>query len=156
MKYIFLDIDGVLNDHDSFCDYDENRHQDIIIWHGYGVPEFVSRTMLNRLKEIVLATGAEVIGISSWFSSDMQNNDVQSISDALDLRIIDKIDCTCGGFGRSESISRFLNKNKCEKFVIIDDDKIHQMNYKEFHVMPIGYGLTDQLKRDAIDILGVE
>lgn len=121
----------------------------IVTWRGNGLKEFADIEFINRLNEIKEKSNAKVVGISSWFSN-RRSNDVVEISNALGIEFSDKVDNTGGGCGRLYAIGRYIEKHNITKFIIIDDDPIHQTRYKDRHIMPIGDGLTDELKNKAI------
>lgn len=148
---IFLDIDGVLNCYKSFQNRLNGNHTNLIFWKGYGLTEFVDIEFVNRLNEIKRETNAKIVGISSWFSQ-RRPNDISDISNAIGIEFHDKIDSTGGGLSRLGGITRYLEKYNIKDFIIIDDDPIHQTKYKSRHIMPIGNGLTEELKENAISI----
>lgn len=149
---IFLDIDSVLNCYKSFQRYINGEMTNIVTWRGNGLKEFADIEFIDRLNEIKEKSNAKVIGISSWFSQ-RRPNDVIEISKALGIDFSDKIDNTGGGTCRLNSITRYIQKHNITKFIIIDDDPIHQTRYKEHHIMPNGDGLTEQLKEQAIKLV---
>lgn len=115
MKYIFLDVDGVLNSNDS-----EDRY------HCYvGLDE--SGIML--LKEIVDKTGSEIILVSSWKSQLVHNPD-----DWLGKYLVDRLkehsltikDTTYNyepdSIHRGTGIINYLKEHPASKWIILDDE----------------------------------
>lgn len=116
MKIIFLDIDGVLN-----CVTSKSR---------CGVYTGIDDDKVMRLREIVDATGAEIVLSSSWrtdWSKDENyiREEGKYINRKLGnerLSIIDKTCVDC--YDRREyEIGRWLEGKDIESFVILDDTK---------------------------------
>lgn len=117
MKYIFLDVDGVLN-RDGCARIAEDG-------------EFIARDPLLRLAEIVEKTGAKIVLTSTW-----KNNwsPVRSECGFMAAYLCDKLD-SCGMtvhdktggddkdgiYKRGEWVKRYLDAHPAESFVILDD-----------------------------------
>lgn len=131
MKYIFLDIDGVLNCREGREEYlknplDENKFRNLCI-QGVNI-EYVEVKLLRRLHEIVYKTGAVIVGVSSWFwytdhpELDYVNNIMFKI---LGLPIYATSNCIQGGKSRGEGVLSWLKENNYnennDSFIVIDD-----------------------------------
>ena len=109
-KVIFLDVDGVLNS----VAYDRERNQN-----DRNID--VSRLML--LKQIVDATGAEIVLSSTWRMHWKKNDSVAEETKRVFFSAgLSITDITPFGESRREEIVVWLKKNAdTERFVIIDD-----------------------------------
>lgn len=151
-KYLFLDIDGVLNCYSDseqlfLSEIEKKSNPNFKI---YKSADFVSCSKLKLLQEIVTETGCQVIGISSWFNS---LRDPKDIGDFLDITIHSVTECTGGGVGRTKSVQKFLNENEYQSFVVLDDQQEGHHVFGENHVMPVREGLTEELKLKCIELL---
>lgn len=116
-KYIFLDVDGVLNNHFT---------KDTIS--GY---TGIDSEKVNALAEIIERTGAELVLCSSWKDHWQKEHkeDQDEFGDYLDkkledagLEIIDKtIDC---GYRRGTGIKNWLSENADpnDRWCVLDDE----------------------------------
>lgn len=129
-----MDIDGVLN-----CKTSRSR---------CGKYVGIDDDKLATLKRIADATGGEVVLVSTWkqswqklerdkYKQDAQANYLDKKFKKHDLKVCDKTSDSLDGvyFGRGESISEFIYRNKVTGYVILDD---FQYDYD-------GCGLTDHL-----------
>ena len=112
MKYIFLDIDGVLNTKSS-----------------WKIPYMINPTLVARLGKITEDTDGKIILTSTWktgFEKELDTCTPQI--KALRLKMQD-----CGydiwdkcpelkGRTRDKEIERYLYFNPSDKYVILDDD----------------------------------
>lgn len=140
MKYIFLDIDGVLN---------APGDTDLI----EGV---ISKEKYALLKQIMSNTKARVIIISSRKKYEDERNTLLRILDDIyyDLSFISYVD----NFRyRKDEIKCFLSQNRCDSFVILDDiDSNYTIDDKisnNFILINGILGLTLEDVRKAIKIL---
>lgn len=174
MKIIFLDVDGVLNDEQTFIDVYKHWEKT-----GYRRIE-INLDMVNRLKRIVDSTNAKIVLSSSWrFGWELikdgecipkteHDKKLNSILSKYGLEVYSKTGRSDDG-KRYKEIEEWLNgHDDVESFVIIDDETYDLMNYynKGFVVKtsfrPVGEmikdmkdcsGLQDNHVLQAIDIL---
>lgn len=152
MKYIFLDIDGVLN-----CGDTKERCCEFV---------GIDPHKVAHLKYIVDATGAQIVLTSTWkyewhqihkiMNDAMANYLDKALSDA-GLVAIAKTDDD--GFDRGAGIIEYLQQNPADAWVVLDD-----MIFPDFerlgiceHLVLTNFdddGLTQELARQAIEILG--
>lgn len=161
MKYIFLDIDGVLNTYtgkkDYITNYSNNNKYRTVNYDG--IPfDFLEVKILRKLHEIVYKTGAVIVGVSSWFSmkdTSYESQMMQQITKALSLPIYDISDCYAGGKARGDGVISWLIKNNYnqekDSFVVIDDCP----QFYNFEVRKINSrsGLTNEDVNHAIEVL---
>ena len=120
MKVIFLDIDGVLNTPSS-----ENRCGEYI-----GIDD----DKVERLKQIVEKTKAEIVLISTWKKywrkewklKPLQDYSANYLDEKLakqGLKAIDKTKDKADGryLSRGESILEYVYRNNVENYIILDD-----------------------------------
>lgn len=126
-KIIFLDVDGVLNSNDT-----EDTFRGYIGLDYSGI---------KLLREIVDATGAEIVLVSSWKSrwykdhKDCQDNLANYLDERLaeeGLKIIDKTEGS--SFERGAGIVDWLSKHPVELWIVLDDEVFP--DYEEYGIMP--------------------
>lgn len=152
MRYIFLDIDGVLNTIETHEKYLRNPEDASIVskhLSGMWLPYEVA--MVARLKNLLsMFPETCIIGISSWFNS---RRDVKDVGKLLGVEITSKVSYTGGGLHRPLAIEEFLNKNWCDAFVILDDQVEGYEMFEKFHVKTAGCGFTSDKFDEAVEIL---
>ena len=154
MKIVFLDIDGVLN-----CEGSRSRCA------GY---RGIDDKKAENLAQIVRATGAKIVLISTWKDGWRKTDKAHQgiLANYLDkklkkqgLVVFDKTRDFYGEecFSRGEGISDYLESHAVENYVILDD---YQFDYDscgltENYVKTDNYngGLTEELAEKAIGIL---
>lgn len=167
-KFIFLDVDGVLNCH----------HMVEVQTSVFELDE----KFLKNLKKIVEESQAKIILSSAWhvYFDENENNEIKVTvyedgklskgGTALTIalanhglkihRLITKEKYSKKN--RSELIEEFLKENPCSRYVIIDDEDHKFTNeqkrvwVKTFYSHKFGYkyeGLTQELTEQAIKIL---
>jgi hypothetical protein len=106
MRVIFLDIDGVLNNHR------------LLFAHG---PDYIDPDMVSILKTIVFSTKSKIVLSSSWRLYSFSRRLVKV---NLEDKQLNFIDCTkeIPNVPRSEEIKDYLNSNKVFDFAILDDE----------------------------------
>ena len=146
MKYIFLDIDGVLNNEST-----TTKSPDGFVG--------LSSNLGKRLRKIIKSTRAKVVLTSSWKDSSSEQ-DYNYLLRKLKLYLaipVAKISEPNGSmFARGAGINAFLKENECEQFVILDD---FTFDFKEQGLFPHlvltspERGLTDEDVDKAVNIL---
>lgn len=137
-KIIFLDIDGVLNDAPT------------ILGTGDDLP---TMEHLECLKQIVDATGAEIVLSSSWRYHKSDFNDAKNALRKVELAIIDKTKELPKG--RGAEISEWLSRHpEVEQYLILDDEDVFTEELKEHHILTSFYeGLLTKHVEKSIEIL---
>lgn len=166
-KFIFLDVDGVLNCHhmgevqNSVFELDEK--------------------LIRNLKKLIDETGAKIILSSSWLNFFYEENDevriikyengklskggsvLMSTLNFHDIeihRLVTKKQYS--SLKRSVLIENFLKENSCSNYVIIDDENHEFTQEQKKHWVETTYshkkgyeyeGLTEKLTQKAIKIL---
>lgn len=152
MRFIFLDIDGVLNTYETLLKYQRDPEDPTISFNylnGMWLPYEVA--MAQRLRNLLyLFPETCIIGISSWFTS---RRDVKDVGKILEVEITSRVSYTGGGSGRPNAIQEFLDKNPCEAFVILDDQMEGYEPLKANHVETAGCGFTHDKYEEAVRIL---
>lgn len=127
MKTVFLDVDGVLNSIDS------EDHIDGFIGLDY--------SGIKLLKEIVDATGAEIVLVSTWKLAWRKDNKSRqdSLAAYLDQRLAEEglviTDKTGGGIAeRGHGIVEWLSEHPTESWIVLDDEIFE--DYEECGIMP--------------------
>lgn len=118
VKYIFLDIDGVLNHQRWYEYYWENKLQHTDTDYD------IDFRAVERINCLVEETGAEIVISSSW-RLDMDNTVSRLKHAGLKCTPTKRIEgCEFGDNSpiRGELIADFLHDNPCDNYVIIDDD----------------------------------
>lgn len=164
MKYLFLDIDGVLNHEDWYVNR-IGKYRDSFKewWEECFDPECV-----KRVKHILEETGAKIVISSSWRFDPYIKYYFEKIGLPLKKYLrTPNLHTEEGWPDRGEEIDAFLKEHPCDNYVILDDDKdftedqlkhhfVHccadfPTAYKEGHVGETG--LTDRKMKQAIEIL---
>ena len=152
MKFIFLDIDGVLNNAKS-------RRETF-------APTILDDKNLKNLQTIVDNTGAKIILISShkdgWTGvGDKRQSEAAKYIDKkfadFNVKVFGKTE-TSGAFTRrGADVKEYLKENAAESFVVIDDSASDYAaeGLADNWVRPCGEdgGLTKALAKKAIKIL---
>lgn len=172
-KYLFLDIDGVLN-HDEWFESDDYRHHQ----QNWRVSMFDPKCV-ERVNTILRETGAKLVVSSSWRSmSDLEEIfegvglptefDVTPHADMIYSREEYHEDSEV--FWRGSEIKYYLERHPHSSYVILDDDcdmLDEQLPYfintcgdriyrRELYLKNQGSGLTDKCMNEAIKILNNE
>lgn len=147
-RYIFLDVDGVLN----------NRHTRTRTGEGWC---FVDDFLVARVRKIVDATGALIVLSSTWRDEWNVEDESHNGSDFNELRAkfrefgMDFYDRT-GAWqtrGRGWEILEWLQGRDVESFVILDDwDDMGPISSHLIWTNP-SLGLTEEQVQEAIEIL---
>lgn len=130
MKIVFLDIDGVLSSIDTNVQIFRLTGQPTY----FGPPktsDFTRETlnwgarMVNILKMIVEATGANIVITSTWRKSFLYPYQYQQMFEAYGWKYAPVIDITTiDGKDRGSEINTWVIRAKgCDRYVIIDDNK---------------------------------
>lgn len=155
-KYIFLDIDGVLNSVSFYKERSQSERYSILkekIKDEYIAsyladidPEKVK--LLNKLTDV---TGAKIVVSSSWRSY----SELQTVFTLAGIKepIYDITSRLSGGC-RGQEIQQWLDKNECDKYVILDDDSDFFYNQLPYFIhTDWKVGLTESNINKAINIL---
>lgn len=138
-KYIFLDIDGVLNTEDS-----------------WKKPYQVFDSRVSLLSDLCKETNAKIILISTWRVGydkeyDKCSEQIKNLIDSFSkygIRIYD-ITPVLKGRSRDDEIERFLYFHPCDSYIILDDDTSIYKNTQNIVKINAKTGLTNQNIKDA-------
>lgn len=167
-KYIFLDIDGVLNSEHTLESEHENFDQPYA--------SIISDQYLKNLKYVVEKTDAKIILTSSWrvyFNNNIKNpNNIFAMAllaslNKYNLKLHDMTPFVKGPFSneRGLEIKTYINQNNITNYVIIDDEefsdfKTHldmsrfiQTNFGNDTTTIENEGLNKKVAKKAIEIL---
>lgn len=153
-KYIFLDIDGVLNsdywDHEFITKY---KYSNIP-----GIEQEIDPGAIKLINNLATKTGAEIVMSSSW-RHNLEGAVRKLKRCGLVHDIVQKIDegRIVVGEQRGKLIQDFLSSHDCSAYVIIDDacDILKCQKKYYVHTNPaIGFCEADYKK--ALKILGYE
>jgi hypothetical protein len=125
-KIIFLDVDGVLNSNDT-----EDVFKGFIGLDNSGI---------KLLREIIGATKAEIVLVSSWkhrwYKDDKDRQD--NLANYLDQRLAAEglkiIDKTEGTSDRGTGIVKWLSEHPTESWIVFDDEIFP--DYEECGIIP--------------------
>ena len=171
MKYLFLDIDGVLN-HEQWFDSQHNNPDAKPFPHSCFDPQCVA-----RVNEILEKTGAQLVISSSWRLDESLYQTLDSIGLKSKFKCTPVFKKSDSGLesleDRGSEIKEFLLIHKynpeTDNYIIVDDDDIDILEeqlphffqtvgeYKEKTIPLIekneGMGLTEVLKNRIISFL---
>ena len=142
MKVIFLDIDGVLNDAITTADLMDDSPK---------------KEHLDCLKQIVDATGAEIVLSSTWRLFPLSRREIKKSLATVGLDFIDRTDELDDG--RGAEIDAWLCKHpEVENFVILDDEDRDMKGEFADHIVRTSFytGLLPEHVEKAIKILNKE
>lgn len=125
MKYIFLDIDGVLNSGQNAWKFIHNPEL-LPQYRFLGKGDWVEVELLNRLIELVKDEDAKIVGVSSWFTFIKDPKaELKEIEDVLMLPVYDVSHSTGGGVHRGHGVLSWLKEKGYDEtrdsFVVLDD-----------------------------------
>ena len=153
MKIIFLDVDGILNSNDT-----EDVFRGLIGLDYSGI---------KLLREIVDATKAEIVLVSTWklgWHKDKSRNSM--LANYLDTRLAEEgltiIDKTGGHMNlRGHGIIDWLSEHPTDSWIVLDDEIFE--DYEECGILPhlvktsfYDGGLKDKHVEMAINLLNKE
>jgi len=140
MKIIFLDIDGVLNDAPTIMEKDN---------------DLPAEPHLSCLKQIVDATGAEIVLSSTWRLFPQARNDVRNKLKTVGLQFIDR---TKELRDRDTEIREWLGRHpEVDSYVILDDETEFSPELTAHQVITTFYeGLLQKHIKLAVEILNSE
>lgn len=140
MKVIFLDIDGVLNNH-------------ILLYH-YGF-DYIDEGLVELLGSVVSATKADIVLSSTWRLEDHSRNLVREALGRFGMSLFDWTTRIAGGH-RCEEIAEWLKRHpKVKKYAVVDDDPDAGCGVgKNFFMTDADVGLTDDIASKIIRHLG--
>lgn len=133
MKYLFLDIDGVLNHEDWYKNkIDQYRNDFKEWWEACFDPECVAR--VNHILDV---TGARLVVSSSWRIDHSLKRYFERFCLPTDFDITPSIRRKDGSWPtRGQEIEVFLQEHPCDNYAIVDDDMDftdEQLNYHFVH-----------------------
>ena len=162
MKIIFLDIDGVLNNEDTFvrrrAEYEANRaaYLEKLKDRKFSDDSEIDRNLIQELNKIIRATGAKIVVSSSW----RIGRTVEELRDLLKRngcigKVIDKTGRNSHGI-RGLEIQDWIDSHKkyhIDNFIILDDDADMEHLYPFLIKHNFRHGLTPKLRNIAISRL---
>lgn len=145
-NYIFLDIDGVLNDYKDHLDILNPQCQN----NFYKINEssFIEKNKLRLLHDLVYKTQSEIIGISDWFIL----YDKEVIEKIIKLPIFDVIEKTTSDVRGFEILKWLENRNYSSKkdfFVVLDDIQKRSFKYPKVNIKSTE-GFTKENYKEAL------
>jgi len=152
MKFIFLDIDGVLNSRQFIQNLEQTKSplfEDCNQW--------IDPNLVNKLNKLIEETGAEVVMSSSWRLDHTKEQlekllSVYGFNHQIYSYTPDDWYCERGGEIKSW-LKEYVINNKLDGFVILDD--LNNMGDLISHLVQTDeeYGLQDCDVEKAINIL---
>lgn len=157
MKVIFLDIDGVLNNQQTFQSRYE-RHQSTGEW----LIE-IDEAMVARLVNIVKETNAKIVLSSSWrtgFSHDTcepLGEQAQGLVDILNRYGLSIYSRTGNGRDRTYEIEEWLHtRNDIDSFVILDDNSYDLQKFIGKELVKTSFTAPNEMVKDMGDCTGLQ
>ncbi len=157
MKYLFLDIDGVLN-HNEW--YGSSQMAAYIKTTTRWEQECFDPDCVQRVNKILKETGAELVVSSSWRGDPELSEIFESVGLPTNYLVTPLVDVSTWEYydTRGEEIEAFLKNNPCENYVILDDDTDFTEEQLKNHFIRCSNedGLTEEKANQAIKILNNE
>lgn len=154
MRYVFLDIDGVLN-HEEW--YESKRLKELAPTFVRWEQECFDPECVQRVNKILKETGAELVVSSSWRGDPELSEIFESVGLPINYLVTPLADVSTWRYydTRGEEIEEFLKKNPCENYVILDDDTDFTEEQLKNHFVHCSNkdGLTEEKTNQAIKIL---
>lgn len=156
-KFVFLDIDGVLNS-EYFYSLTASGDRSLVcesnLLDSY-TKENIDRKAVERVLRICSETGAEIVLTSSWRLDNQCFYRLLPTGMVIHRQtpsLLWKYGTTCC---RGQEIDEYLKKFPSERYCILDDDT-DMLEYQLPHFIQIDscFGLTDADAERAIDMLG--
>lgn len=153
--YIFLDIDGVLNDevHIEKC-YEMNGGYPMSMNHTPFDPKALTNLM-NLVKKLRKVGEPRIILSSTWRLHEVDIEIVESRIAEYGLQLFDKTPYI--NSNRGQEIKEYLKDKRDYRFIILDDDKfdIEDLYPTELILVDRIYGLSVSDINKALNILGI-
>jgi hypothetical protein len=146
MKIIFLDIDGVLNSQNFFKTHKPNN--------DWKETDDIDRRAIAILNNILEKTNAKIVISSSWrIGRTLENLKLMAKIVGIHPEKIFSKTPVLNDKDRGFEIEAWLEQNKTEKFVILDDDS--DMGNLMHHLVKTKSetGLTKELAEKVINLL---
>lgn len=146
-KYIFLDIDGVLNSMPDHFNVQRPEYKNDF----YLINEaaFIEKKKLQMLHDLVYKTRAHVVGISSWFTS----YDKREVERVIKLPVLDVVENSLSSDSRGFAILEWLElhgyDNERDYFVVLDDIQKRSFRYPKVYIQE-SVGLTKKGYEEAV------
>lgn len=159
MKFLFLDIDGVLNS-EYFYSLVASGDRSLVC-ESPSLDQFCRENLdskaIDRVIRICEETGAEIVLSSSWRLDDNVYNRLLPSG----LMIYCKTPSLFWKYQtfmcRGEEIAEYLRQNPAEAYCILDDDSdMLDIQKDHFILVDSRFGLTDSDADKAIEILGLK
>jgi len=157
MKVIFLDIDGVLNNQQTF----QSRYE-----HHQSTGEWlleIDGIMVSRLANIVKETNAKIVLSSSWrngFSYDTcepLGEQAQGLVDILNKYGLSLYSRTGNGRDRAEEIEEWLHNHRdIDTFVILDDDSYDLQKFIDRELVKTSFTAPNEMVKNMGDCTGLQ
>ena len=158
-KIIFLDIDGVLNSQDTFRDNHEYS-KFFVKYMGDNVNDIITYKMLDidldkvfMVRDICNLTGAKVVISSSWRQSRWYLLIEEKLT-SLGIPIVGVTPYIDGN--RGDEIRKYLEDEKIDDFVILDDDIFRDFNELKNYLIKTSFydnGLDYEISREVVRLL---
>lgn len=158
-KIIFLDIDGVLNSQNTFKDNHEYR-KFFVKYMNNSLDDEIIHIMLDidldkvfMLRDICNLTGAKVVVSSSWRRSRWYLLLEEKLT-SLGIPIVDVTPFISSK--RGDEIRKYLEDNKIDEFVILDDEVFRNFNELENYLVKTSFyddGLTLDAAEEIVRVL---
>lgn len=144
MKYIFLDIDGVLNSMNS------DPKNLVYFTKSKSLRDPIDVKLLNLFKSI-LTDEHKIVLISSWCSKNEDHNSKVANFLGITKFYTGTLGYTGGGRERGRAVVDFVHKNNITSYVMVDDSIEHFVYDLEKHFIQIN-GISGITKADLIVI----
>lgn len=146
-KYIFLDIDGVLNSLDDH--YNVLKPECKNDFYLINEASFVEKKKLQMLHDLVYKTRAQVVGISTWFTS-YEKNEIEKV---IKLPVLDVVENSLSSDSRGFAILDWLERHEYDHnrdyFVVLDDIQKRCFRYPKVYIQE-SIGLTKKGYEEAV------
>lgn len=152
--YIFLDIDGVLNNENYFFECFKRHHiKGIMSMHNFPFdPKCLNNLMILRQKLNNNGYKVHIILSSTWRISNIDTAIVNSRLAEYGMRIEDK---TIFNGDRTKEIKEYIDKHYCVNYLVLDDDNCKILSNHFIHTN-LKTGFDDKKLEEALDKVGIK
>jgi hypothetical protein len=158
VKYLFLDIDGVLNSDEYYIElyrYTKGKTSESYRFYPEGTAsdgyqKNIDRAAVELVNRICKETGAKIVLSSSWRIDNACTSELAKLG-------IEVSDYTpyIPSRHRGTEIKKFLDTHRCSSYCILDDDTdMLDSQLSNFVPVDFHFGLTKCDADSAIEILG--
>lgn len=152
--YIFLDIDGVMNNENYFWEcFKRHKVKGIMSMNCFPFdPKCLNNLMILRQKLNNAGYKVHIILSSTWRMNNVDTSIVNSRLAEYGMRIEDK---TIFNGDRTKEIKEFINKHNCVNYLVLDDEKCDFLSNYFIHTN-FKKGFDEKKLQESLNKVGIK